>query len=125
MSRGPGKRQKAILDMLTSAAKQAERRRRGEVPADPLKALTGSPRPPRAVSGRDISGDEGWMRVELDDDLDEDDWTVTRSQRESTRRALRSLEARGLIEVELLPRRSAPLIGMPAMPASLVARLKV
>jgi hypothetical protein len=126
MSRGPGKRQKAILDLLTGAAERAERCKRGELPADPLRAMM-NPRPLRSVSGRRISNDDGWMRVELSgEEQDEADLTpLTRAQREANRRALRTLEARGLIEVELLPRRSGAFSGMPAMSAQLVARLRV
>jgi hypothetical protein len=126
MSRGPGKRQRAILDLLTRAAERAERCKRGELPADPLRAML-NPRRLRSVDGRRISDDDGCMRVELSgEERDEADLTpLTRAQREANRRALRSLEARGLIEVELMPRRSAAVMGMPAIPAQLVARLSV
>jgi hypothetical protein len=111
MSRGLGKRQTAILELLTRAADRADRLRRGELPNDPLRSG-----PVRATNGREVTAADGWMFVNAGGNGVE----PTRSEQEANRRALRTLEARGLIEVELLPRRPG-LIG--AMPAQLVARL--
>jgi hypothetical protein len=87
MSRGLGKRQRAILDKLTRWGD-----RRG---ADRWWLIN--------------AGIEGNDFVECN----------LRSEQSANQRALRTLEARGLVEIKLLPRRSG-LLG--PMPAQLVAR---
>jgi hypothetical protein len=94
MSRGLGSRQTHILDTLTRAA---ERR-----------------------------GVEGWVRMcgFLDEGGDDEYRPPTPGERETTRRALRRLEALELIEVRVLPRRCGWIPGAP-MPTELQARLSV
>jgi hypothetical protein len=93
VSRGPGSVQQHILELLTT-----QRERQG---ADRWRSINGG------SETVDANGRLEWQ-------------PPTRAEQSAIRRALRTLEARGLIEVKLLPRR--PGIGGP-MPAQLVARL--
>jgi DNA-binding PadR family transcriptional regulator len=89
MSRGPGRVQRHILDVLTTWGER--------------------------------QGSEGWRAIHADEVMDIGEWEPPRrAEQSSIQRALRTLEARGLIEVKLRPRR--PGIGGP-IPAQLVARL--
>jgi hypothetical protein len=103
MSRGLGRRQREIVDGLTRCREGRERR------------------------GQNTDAWFWWANglgctKRVEEGLD--DWAEpTRAEVEATRRAIRTLEARGLVEVKLEPRKSSPPLG--ACPAHLVVRLSV